>query len=279
MFDRIVVGFDGSPTSRCAVDWAAQEARVRRASLEIAAALEEPWAGPDSVLPTAATRSIHAISRADLETELDRIAAHDPSLEVAGVTGQGSPAHLLRTRGRRADLIVVGTLGRPPAMPHELGATARALARRATAPVLVVPPHVRAVPPARVFATVDGSSRDADVLDAATREADLFGAELVLLHCSDSDETLEEATRILDAAKCVARPSARASLSTCHETQPLAAALAEGADHRTLAVVGQHRSTALTSTLFGSSAVDLVRAAALPVLVIPHGSKPSNSRA
>jgi len=209
---------------------------------------------------------------------MDRISRCDPTPDVRGATGHGSPAHLLRNLGRCADLIVVGALGRPPAMPHELGATARALARRSTAPVLVVPPHLRAAPPARVLATVDGSSRDADVLDAATREANLFGAELVLLHCSDDDETADEANRILETAMRAARASARETLSTRLATQPLTAALTELADVRTLAVVGQHRTTALTSALLGSSAVDMVRAAALPVLVVPHGTRSSNTR-
>ena len=272
MFDRIVVGFDGSPTSRRAVDWAGQEAVVRHAALEVATALEEPWFGPDSVLPTAATRSIHAIAVADLAAELDRISACNPTLEVSGTTGKGSPAHVLRNLGRRADLIVIGAFGRPPAMPHELGMTARALARRSTAPVLVVPPHLRALPPARVLAALDGSSRDAPVLDASVREANLYGAELVLIHCSERDESVDEANRVLDAASCAAQATAVGSVSARLATQPLAATLAAEADGRTLAVVGQHHTSTLTSALLGSTSVELVRAAALPIFVVAHAA-------
>ena len=235
MFDRIVVGFDGSPTSRRAVDWAGQEAVVRHAALEVATALEEPWAGPDSVLPTAATRSIHAIAVADLAAELDRISACNPTLDVSGTTGKGSPAHVLRNLGRHADLIVIGAFGRPPAMPHELGMTARGSCptEHCAGPGRSGPsPRPAACPRA-------GRARrlvtDAPVLDAAVREANLYGAELVLIHCSERDESVDEAKRVLDAASCAPQATAVGRCRARLATQPLAATSAAEADGRTLA--------------------------------------------
>jgi nucleotide-binding universal stress UspA family protein len=116
------------------------------------------------------------------------------------------------------------------------------------------------------------------VLDAAAREANLYGAELVLIHCSERDESVDEAKRVLDAASCAPQATAVASVSARLATQPLAATFAAEADGQTLVVVGQHHTWALTSALLGSTAVELVRAAALPVLVVAHAAGSPTTR-
>ena len=55
MSDRIVVGFNGSPTSRRTIDRAAQEAAARRSALDIVTGVDQPWTGADAELLTAST--------------------------------------------------------------------------------------------------------------------------------------------------------------------------------------------------------------------------------
>ena len=269
MFDRIIVGFDGSPTSRRAVDWAAQEAAVRRAALDIVTGIDRPWVGADADLTTASTRAATGTTDDDLAAERARIAADHPDLTVRCVTERGSAAHVLRRLGRTADLIVVGAVGRTPESPRHLGATARALARRTPVPLLVVPTAAPQAPVWRVVAGLDGSPRDVEVIEAATYEANLFGAEIVMVHSHGDDEPDDHAARIVDIAARVARGHTQQGVSAHLATAPPSAAILERADGRTMAVVGQHHTLALTCALLGSSAVDLVRAAAVPVLVIP----------
>lgn len=269
MFDRIIVGFDGSPTSRRAVDWAAREAAARRASLDIVTGIDQPWVGADADLTTSATRAATGTTDDDLAVERARIAADHPDLTVRCVTERGSAVHVLRHLGRTADLIVIGAVGRTPESPRHLGATARALARRTSVPLLVVPTAAPLGPIWRVIGGLDGSPRDVEVIEAATYEANLFGAEIVMVHSRQSDEPEEHAARIVDIAARVARGHTQQAVSAHLATAPPSAAILERADGRTIAVVGQHHTLALSCALLGSSAVDLVRAAAIPVLIIP----------
>ena len=132
-----------------------------------------------------------------------------------------------------------------------------------------MPTDVPPAPVVRVVAGLDGSPRDVDVIEAATNEANLFGAELVMVHAREGDEPDDHAARIVDIAARVARSHTQQTVSAHLATAPPSARSSTEADERTLAVVGQHHTLALTCALLGSSAVDLVRAAAVPVLVIP----------
>jgi nucleotide-binding universal stress UspA family protein len=139
---RIIVGIDGSPQSRAALEWAAREAA--RAGGEIDAVLVYgsglAWidVGSDAE-PLIVARSgerakevLHeAIAAADLPT--DDVVTVNPMVVL------GDPAASLVDLARSADLLVVGSRGRGGFAGLLLGSVSQRCAERSSCPVVVVP--------------------------------------------------------------------------------------------------------------------------------------------
>jgi nucleotide-binding universal stress UspA family protein len=158
---RVVVGVDGSPESRRALRWAADDARRRGAELRVAH-VHDPRAGFNPYeLSYATTSRPQAVDRLELEErrwrEHQRIAAQQEAeailddllddladelrgLAVERVVREGSrPARLLLDSARNADLLVVGSRGRGGFAGLLLGSVSQQCAQHATCPVVIVP--------------------------------------------------------------------------------------------------------------------------------------------
>jgi nucleotide-binding universal stress UspA family protein len=138
----IVVGVDGSTTSRRALHVAAEEARFRGAELVVVMAWEYPAPALIPIggaLPPA--DAMEDATRDGLKTLLDEEFADDPGVVVVPVVGEGSGATalLFEARDRDADMIVVGRRSRGTLADVFLGSTSRQLVHHAGCPVLVVP--------------------------------------------------------------------------------------------------------------------------------------------
>jgi nucleotide-binding universal stress UspA family protein len=145
---RIVVGVDGSEGSRVALRWAAEEARLRSATLQAVYVYEHSpsWqmygysaeiaAIPVSAMPDdqhsrelAQSMVDHLVRElGDLEVEVEAVAHEDRR-----------PAHALVERSRHADLLVVGSRGRGGFAGLVLGSVSQQCVQHASCPVVVMP--------------------------------------------------------------------------------------------------------------------------------------------
>ncbi|RVW08720.1 universal stress protein [Prescottella agglutinans] len=185
----IVVGVDGSTTSRDAVRWAAHEARIRGDALLLVSSVSTGGIGLGSPfiddLQIAGERAV-----ADAR---ELVAVEDPqhTVEVRTELSRLAPAQALLEHAESARMIVLGTRGLGEFTSGLAGSVTSAVARHARCPVAVVPGWPNPGEPALtgpVVVGVDGSPAGEPATAAAFEEASLHHAELVALHAwSDRD--------------------------------------------------------------------------------------------
>ncbi|MGZ4617232.1 MAG: universal stress protein [Frankiaceae bacterium] len=141
VYGRVVIGYDGSPGARLALEVAVEEARRRDATLTIVHA----WHGDSlTVLPSARGARADDHRRAAEE----ELAGATFGLELEGVrlellTLEGNAPRRLEEVGREADLLVVGSRGHGALASTLLGSVSLHCVLHAPCPVLVVPPERR----------------------------------------------------------------------------------------------------------------------------------------
>ena len=133
----IVVGVDGSEASLDALRWAAQQAQLTGASLDVVTAWEYPtafgWAPP---IP--ADWNPEAEARLDLAESVERTLGKTPSVNVRQVVVEGHPAPALLAAAEHADLLVVGSRGHGAFVGMLVGSVSEHCVSHATCPVVVV---------------------------------------------------------------------------------------------------------------------------------------------
>lgn len=137
---RIVVGIDGSEAARRALQWAAAEARLRRASLEVVHA----WAMP-AVIAFPYTSAnfdptpIEQSARATLDAAVDALDTSGLAQPVERILVNGGAASAVLEAAKGADLVVVGSRGLGGFSGLLLGSVSHQVAHHAGCPVVVVP--------------------------------------------------------------------------------------------------------------------------------------------
>jgi nucleotide-binding universal stress UspA family protein len=146
---RIVVGVDGSPESRAALDWAVREACCTGGTIDAVLAHETglAWIDVGSEYESAIVQQSAEHARKELRETLAamRPDGHWP-VAVHPLTVAGAPADVLVDLARDADLLVVGSRGRGAFAGLLLGSTSQRCAERSPCPVVVVPAatsHIR----------------------------------------------------------------------------------------------------------------------------------------
>ncbi len=136
----IVVGVDGSPGSRTALNWAAAEAADHGADLVVVNVWEHtllPPAGSVSVsehyVPDPSQRTAE-----DLRAEITQVLGENPPVVVQPRLKQGTPAKVLIEESADADLLVVGTRGHGGFGGLVLGSVSQHVAAYARCSVTVV---------------------------------------------------------------------------------------------------------------------------------------------
>lgn len=147
---KVVVGVDASPGSLRALEWAVEEARLRRASLcvvhawmlPLIEALPEPWV-VGSPSPGPSDDEVHghveAAARDVLSASVDRARSKAPELEIVGELAEGRAPVALLEAAADADLLVVGSRGRGGFAGLLLGSVSAQCVHHAPCPVVVVP--------------------------------------------------------------------------------------------------------------------------------------------
>lgn len=136
---RVVVGVDGSPTSRAALRLAAEIAERFGATLRVV----ETWEFTPMAALTGDETDLDELQRA-AQLRLDRLVREELGEEAAARTERvalaESPAPALLREGEHADLLVVGSRGLGGFKGLLVGSVSQQVTTHATCPVLVVPP-------------------------------------------------------------------------------------------------------------------------------------------
>jgi nucleotide-binding universal stress UspA family protein len=239
--------------------------------------------------------------------ELDRLrrltaeefaAATAKGLDVDVVVDVGQPAGLILERATNlpADLIVIGTHGTSGFQHLLLGSVTEKVLRKATCPVLTVPPRAHTasqLPFRHLLCAVDFSDASLGAVRAALSLSDESGARLTLLHVLEwpweeppppimAEIPLEQGFALAEFRRYV-EESARKRLeslvpdsnrATRHTTRlrsgkPHVQILHVAAEEQTdLIVIGVHGRNPADLALFGSTTNQVVRQAACPVLTV-----------
>jgi len=291
---RVLVGYDGSPSSAVAVAWAADEAARRGVPLAVVYAADYAGlvGGPfgSSWLPDAVVREADRIAEAGATLARER----QPGLDVTAHAYAGGPAIVLIREARGSGLVVVGTRGRRELAACVLGSVATSVAARAPAPVVVVRggEAVTSGPNRPVVVGVDGSAAAADALRFAVDAARGTGATLKIVGAwrtihedwvraywlaadptADPDRTARQAVEGVVAAAADTAATLAPDLTIRSSTRggdPATVLVDLAGDDAALVVLGSRGRGSVAGLLLGSVGHDVVHAARCPVAVVKH---------
>jgi nucleotide-binding universal stress UspA family protein len=179
---EIIVGVDDSPSSQPALEWAANEAVLRKAPLVIVYAETLPIAAwPIAPVPSGLMEWQQEIGREILD-DASRIAkdlTHD-AVPVSREFAVATPAAALIERSGSAAMVVVGSRGRGAFARTVLGSVSTNLVHHAHWPVAVIREQEPPPPPnAPVLLGFDGSPACESAVEIAFESASRRGVELV----------------------------------------------------------------------------------------------------
>ena len=242
----VIAGTDGSPESARAVQWAAREAMLRGASLQLLAVPALPPrmtsspADRESVAGTIEESTNQALAAA-----AQSVSETAPGLAVETHLRAGSPAEELVEAGNGALMLVVGSRGSGGFSAMILGSVSRYVATHAACPVVVVSGETTSGE-REIVVGVHDPDQAGPALDFAFEEAALRKARLVAIHAWNwsgpgSSEAPSEAESRLEGLLATWRDKhpgveARAEVMHAHPGKVLAGASAR-AD---LVVLGRH---------------------------------------
>lgn len=130
----IVCGYDGSPTSEAALDWAGRLARCCGAEVIIVGVYD--W---NPMIGDATNQEMLDGLGADLEAVVPRLSERGVPCRTITQTGDSRSVLLAEAYGHEADMIVVGSRGRSQIAEILLGSVAHFLTHHSRIPVVVVP--------------------------------------------------------------------------------------------------------------------------------------------
>lgn len=270
---RVVVGVDGTLIAIRAMDWAAEEAERRGATLHVLYAVSDhDEAGP--VLAVAAAR----------------MRDHHPRVPVVTAAAEGSAVQALVRESEAAALTVVGTRGLGRVGGTLFGSVSLRLAGRTHSPLLVVRGDHRCDGERQVLLGLE-SDTHVDAAVYAFQEAERRGTRLTVLHSWTHRHTTPELPSVMPGTppgpREVARQSAReeavarfdvAALRQQHSgvgvetltvrTAP-ARALLEATREAGLVVIGANRHGHGTTPRLGMVGHTLLHRSHCPVVVVP----------
>lgn len=133
----IVVGVDGSPSCREALEWAVRQAGITGAKVVAVQAWLAPtdYATGGLLVPEDEWATEAEASLASL---VSHVAAEQPQVEIEQRVVKGHPAAALVEAARDADLLVVGSRGHGGFTGTLLGSVSHHVLHRARCPVVVV---------------------------------------------------------------------------------------------------------------------------------------------
>lgn len=283
----VLVGVDGSPSSKVAVKWAARDAAMRGVPLMLVHVLAPPvvMAFPETPMPAGYVEWQEEQGKRHIQDAFEIVEtsvgkADPPQVDAETVVGTTVPT--LVDLSKEATMLVVGCRGHGWLRRSLLGSVSSNLVRHAHCPVAVIHddnPPMADPTRAPVVVGVDGSP----VSDAATalgfEEASFRGAELVAVYAWRDTAVfdvpgIDFATMQADGERLLAE-----QLAGWQERYPdvdvrrvvacdrPADQLIEQSHSAQLVVVGSHGRGGFAGMLLGSVSIALVQASRTPVIV------------
>jgi len=279
----VVVGVDGSPTSRPALRWAITEASTRRLPLQLVSAWNPSF---DIDALGLATREVEAHCRAVLDGAQAEVNAADPNILVTTTTYIGPAQTALIEASRGADTLVVGSRGLRPLPAFLIGATSLEVAAHAECPVVLVRETETPRPSTGgVVVGVDGTAQSADAVAYGFAYAAAHAVKLTVLHAYQveyvagviSDLAAEDTTaRIAQEERVITAealagwgekyPDVRVATVTTRD-HPVDA-LVDASRTGELLVIGGHRRGRIGGALLGAVGHGILHGAHCPVAVV-----------
>jgi nucleotide-binding universal stress UspA family protein len=287
----VVVGADGSPSSRVALQWAAREATMRHVPLTVvhvvpsftvaASALAWP-AGrvPEEVLEGQENDARSVIADAINAVEDSAAGGERPEIDSELLFGGSVPA--LADMSKDAGLLVVGCRGRTGQHRRLLGSVSTGVIHHAHCPVAVIHDEVPSVLQSSklpVLVGIDGSPASELATAIAFDEASWRGVDLVALHVW-AEADMSTVFGIDSAAvQSAADKTLAESLAGWQERYPDVTVqrvveferpvhhLLDQAERAQLVVVGSHGRGGFAGMLLGSVSTAVAQEARVPVIV------------
>ena len=285
----IVVGIDGSPVSKVAVDWAARTAALREVPLKLVHVLNPPvvMAFPEVPIPAGYLewqseegRTLLASAVTTAEESALLIGKGPIAVTTEMVAGPSVPT--LVDESTRAQMVVVGCRGRNALARGLLGSVSIGLVHHAKCPVAIIHdedplmPHPSMAP---VVVGVDGSPVSERAVEIAFEEASFRGVDLVAVHAWSDTGVFEFPGADWSALQSGAEEILSERLAGWQERYPdvlvrrvvvadrPAHQLLEQAQSAQLLVVGSHGRGGFAGMVLGSVSTAVINAARMPVLV------------
>ncbi|MBJ7466884.1 MAG: universal stress protein [Mycolicibacterium sp.] len=277
----ILVGVDGSPDSKVAVDWAARDAHLRGLPLTIVHILPTDRAAewldvpiPDEYLSWRKGESHKIMAEA---VDIARLAT-DRKVPVEEMTRSGHTVSALADLSRHATMIVVGSRGLGAVSGRLLGSVSSGLLHHAHCPVALFRNEYH--PHAPVVVGIDGSPASEAAVAIAFDEASRRGVPLIAVH-TYTDAIADEGFAYANWSMVVeqAEEALGERLAGWQERYPdvlvrrvvtrdwPAHQLVEQSRDAQLLVVGSHGRGGFAGLLLGSVSSAVAQSARIPVIV------------
>ncbi|ALV45242.1 hypothetical protein MB46_06745 [Arthrobacter alpinus] len=176
-----MVGVDGSPASRAALEWAAHRAQQQGRPLLLVHSVPDYLVSPEGV----DYQTFRAGLQGMLDSEANRVRGLVPAVEVRSSLQFGEPARVLAELSARSVMVVVGTDRTADVQGERFGTLNFQLAMIGRCPVAVIPEPENSVS-AGVVVGIDGSPESMAAAYFAAAEAVRTRQDLTVVCVSQS---------------------------------------------------------------------------------------------